>query len=126
MNAWLLRHAKLTTAVTVILGFGASVLIFFGADLPPWASMTRAQTVAEALRDNKVAAKQDIEEVKRDQSVMTRALLRLDRQYWEKQLEEAEKDLKVNPESVTAKKAKREATEQIAYIDETMKPARSP
>lgn len=122
----LLLYAEMAGAFTAISAFIGGVLLFFSADLPPWAAQTRAQAIDKKVEDQAIAAKQSIEEVKRDQSVMTRALLRLDRTYWEKQLEDAEKDLAANPTSAAAKKAKREAEAQIAYIDEQLKPSGDP
>ena len=117
------EHATAWLAILALLG---GLLTFIGWDFPPWSSMTRAQSVSKELEALKVETVKDRDEIKTDQRVMTRALLRLDRQYWEKQLADAEADLKANPESVSAKKAKREAADQITYIDEQLKPGTHP
>lgn len=124
MRVILLRYGELAAAIVGIGAFFGGMLALFNADLPPFSSMSRAQTLDEKIETQAAVAKQDIEAVKRDQNVMTRALLRLDRTYWEKELEEAEKILATNPMSRIAAERKREAKQQIDFIDDQLKPGR--
>lgn len=124
-RATLIRWGEIVGAITALCLFVGGILTFFNADLPPFSSMLRAQSLEKRLEDQASVQKKSVEDIHRDQTVMTRALLRLDRAYWENQLESAEEDLAKNPNSQAARTAARDAKAQIDYIDEQLKPSRS-
>lgn len=102
----LLKLAEHAGAWTGIIAFIGGVLLFFGADLPPWAGQSRVEVTEEAL-----------EAIKKEELDKQLTLLDLQRFSYEQRLRDAKADLARNPNSESAAEKQAIAERYIRDID---------
>lgn len=100
--------ATFASAVAII-----SALTFFGVGIsPPWASAAEVKTINDRL-----------DKMLQHQETMDHTLLILQRDYYRRQLANAEADLKKNPDSEPAAGQRDEARAWIEYINKQLAPS---
>lgn len=122
----IIQSAKDKPVLASFAAMAVSITAIFGAAkaldirLIPWATAAEIgelkKQVAEQ-QDKILELLEDLAAAQKEADIEQSILLR---EFWEKRLEEANEDLRVNPNSRTAKAQKLEATRNIEKIDQKL------
>jgi len=115
------------TAYTTIFAAAGGVLLLFRADLPPFASMSRAEDLKTSVNDAVITLRGRIDDVERSRTAvderqdrrddqMTLALIDVQIFNWEERLRRAKDDQRLNPASVSAIEAEAAAAEKLKKL----------
>lgn len=126
-SKWLFSLAAHATAYTTIFGAFAGLLLFFRADLPPFASMSRAEEIVTSVNNAVITLRGRIDDVEKSKAAvdarqdqrddqMTLALLDIQIFNWEERLRRAKEDRRLNPASDSAIEAEAAATEKLKKL----------
>lgn len=105
-----------STSIASIAVVCAGVLTVFGADFPPFASMTRAQEIAtkvdavddkqsKSVADLKTEFTNAVTTLAASQKTIAETLIEMQISDWELRLKDAQQDLAANPNSTSARNA---------------------
>lgn len=114
-----LRPPTLHETATVIASGVAIVggLTFFGIGVTvPWASASDVKEIRETIKSQQ----ETIQSQQKALQIQGQAILELRRDYYKKRLDQANAELKRNPDSETAQRQKAEAEAWIAWIDKQL------
>lgn len=96
--------AHATAYATIFSGIGG-VLLFFRADFPPFASMTRAEELSHKIDETGVQLRGSVARLDTTNQALTITLLDVLISNWEQRLRDALKDREANPNSQSARDA---------------------
>lgn len=110
-------------AYGAIFGAFSGVLLFFGADLPPFSSMTRARDIEKKivavetdLRGTISIVRDDVEVARQERSSINVTMIDILIFNWEQRLRDARDDLEKNPGSRSARDAVERAEKVLGRL----------
>lgn len=106
------------TAVSITAIFGAAKAL--DIRLIPWATASEISDLKKEVADRQDQILELLEQLAENQKAADISQATLLREFWEKRLEEAEEDLRVNPNSRAARAQKLEAKRNIDQIDQKL------
>lgn len=109
---WTSIAAGAVTLTSIIGGLNA-----LGIDPIPWSTAGDLKALEDKLSDRDQQILDLIKQLQDDQKTMTKEQRALMRDFWQKKLDEAEEELRLNPASRTAKKQRDEAKAALEKLD---------
>lgn len=123
MPMGMVQTAKNNPVITSVAAFFISTTAIvsgtqaLGIRIIPWASAGDIERVEKAGEDRDEKIVKAIQGIQDEQKVMRQESNALLRDFWQKRLDEANEELRLNPSSRTAKKQKQEAEAALEKID---------